>query len=314
MPAAPSLEQSVTSYLSSRHCRPTPEWIRAQIPSTEQQDHPRFNPDLLYQAWIKLNWAEEGFKAHSLPALPPQVRMESLVNLRPITLSGQYLVQVLQITNISRPRSKDLDDIPDDEEEEDDDGEEDFGKLFKKGAKGKGPAQKGSKGGKGKKGPPKRVTDQQRFSRFGARTLRLVLTDGHIRALAIEYMPIPVLTAEQHRHSKLLLTGPFEVRAGTFLLRPANVKVVYMAPVMMSGGPSRSLWNGNLPQQNGNVIHNGHNSHHLHNGDVGGGGGGENQPNNQPNQNQNNNNNQVDPNNFDDLLEEDWDDLDDLLV
>lgn len=241
MPNEPNLEQTVTNYLKSRHCFPTPDWIQALVPAGENtSSSSTISPDLVYQTWIKLNWAEEQFKAHSLPALPADVHLE-FINHLPRTLTGNYLVQITHITNISKPRDSELN-VDDDEEEEEDEDENatDFGKLFKKGAKRKVPAPKG-------KGDPKKAKGKKafdRFNRFGGRMLRMGLTDGHIHCLAIEYMPIPILN-EDHLNVKLLLSGPFEIRAGTFLLRPQNVKIIYMPPEGPSWLEPNNNHNGN---------------------------------------------------------------------
>ena len=106
-----------------------------------------------------------------------------------------------------------IDEIPElggNDDSDTDDDENSVAKLLKK-----KPNKKDTKAKNQRKEPHK----------FGSRMLQLSLFDGHIDAIAIEYMPIPALNSEMVG-CKILLIGPFDVRVGTILLRTQNIKVI----------------------------------------------------------------------------------------
>ncbi|KAL3207558.1 hypothetical protein MRX96_010042 [Rhipicephalus microplus] len=69
------------------------------------------------------------------------------------------------------------------------------------------------------------------------RVLKLELTDGTLRMQAIEFEPVPCMSADMRPGIKLLITGPVECRRGVMFLRADNVRVL--------GGMVESLLEGN---------------------------------------------------------------------
>lgn len=69
------------------------------------------------------------------------------------------------------------------------------------------------------------------------RVLKLELTDGTLRMQAIEFEPVPCMSADMRPGVKLLITGPVECRRGVMFLRADNVRVL--------GGMVESLLEGN---------------------------------------------------------------------
>ena len=236
------LQSSVISYLTNRSCRVSPDWIRQQLPeniNTAAESKGRYEEEI-YRRWLALDWIDPAVKPSVLASLPANASLDN-VTFQKRTIPGKYLVQVTSILDISKPLAYDQEDPLEKENGgSDDDGDDDnFANLFKKGAAAKQTAKS-----KAKKGAKQANAKKERFFTFGARMLQLCITDGHTDSVAIEYQPIPMLNQDM-TGAKLLISGPFEVRLGIFLLRANNVQVIWSLPPTVPqpvqiSGPTRT--------------------------------------------------------------------------